>query len=396
MNAPHDVVIVSACRTPMGKFLGALSSLTATQLGAVAVAGAVSRAGIDPALLDEVLMGTVVPAGQGQAPARQAAIGAGLPPEIGAITLNKVCGSGLKAVMLGSAMIQVGDAEILVVGGMESMSNAPHLLLQARTGYRLGDAELKDAVVHDGLWCPFEDRHMGHLAEFIADQFDISREQMDEFALKSHQKAVDAIQAGRFKAEIVPVNVPQPRGTPQLVDTDEGPRFDTSMEALTQLKPAFKKEGKVTAGNSPGLTDGASALVVMSRRKADELGLKALARITGYAQAAVDPRWLFIAPVNAIRKLYERAGLKQGEVDLFEINEAFASQVLANGRELDLDWNKLNVNGGAIALGHPIGASGARALTTLIYALKEQGLRTGVAALCLGGGEAVAMSVEMM
>jgi acetyl-CoA C-acetyltransferase len=396
MNTIHDVVIVSACRTPMGKFLGTLSPLSAPQLGAAAVAGAVRRAGIDPALLKEVLMGTVVTAGQGQAPARQAAIGAGLPPEIGAITLNKVCGSGLKAVMLGSAMIQVGDAEILVVGGMESMSNAPYLLLQARTGYRLGDAELKDAVVHDGLWCAFEDHHMGHSAEFIADQFDITREQMDEYALKSHQKAVAATQTGRFKAEIVPVEVPQGRGTPQRVDIDEGPRPDTSLKALARLKPAFKEDGKVTAGNSPGLTDGASALVVMSRRKAHELGLNPLARIIGYAQAAVEPLWLFIAPVHAVRRLYEKTGLKQKEVDLFEINEAFASQMLVNGRELELDWNKINVNGGAIALGHPIGASGARTLTTLIYALKEQGLKTGVVALCLGGGEAVAMGIEMM
>jgi acetyl-CoA C-acetyltransferase len=341
-------------------------------------------------------MGTVVPAGQGQAPARQAAIGAGLPPEIGAITLNKVCGSGLKAVMLGSAMIQVGDAEILVVGGMESMSNAPYLLPQARTGYRLGDAELKDAVVHDGLWCAFEDHHMGHSAEFIADQFDISREQMDEYALKSHQKAVAATHAGRFEAEIVPVEVPQRRGTPQPIDIDEGPRPDTSLEALARLKPTFKEDGKVTAGNSPGLTDGASALVVISRRKAHELGLNPLARIIGYAQAAVEPLWLFIAPVHAVRRLYKKTGLKQEEVDLFEINEAFASQMLVNGLELGLDWNKINVKGGAVALGHPIGASGARALTTLIYALEEQGLKTGVVTLCLGGGEAVAMGIEMM
>lgn len=396
MNASQEVVIVSACRTPMGKFLGNLSSLTAWQLGAVAVAGALKRAGIDATLVDEVLMGNVVPAGEGQAPARQAAIGAGLPPEIGATTLNKVCGSGLKAVMLGSAMIRAGDAEVVVAGGMESMSNAPYLLSQARTGYRMGDNVLIDAIVHDGLWCPFEDNHMGHLAEFIADQFEVSREEMDEFALKSHQKAVAAIQAGRFRAEIVPVEVPQRRGPPSSVDADEGPRPDTSIEALARLKPAFKEGGKVTAGNSPGLTDGASALVAMSRRKADELGVRPLARITSYAQAAVEPRWLFIAPVHAIRKLYEKAGLQQEEVDLFEINEAFAAQVLADGGQLNLDWNKVNVNGGAIALGHPIGASGARTLTTLIYALKERGLKTGVVALCLGGGEAVAMSVEIV
>jgi acetyl-CoA C-acetyltransferase len=395
MNDSQDVVIVSACRTPMGKFLGNLSSLPAPRLGAITVAEAVKRAGIDPTLIDEVLMGTVVPAGQGQAPARQAAIGAGLPPQVGATTLNKVCASGLKAVMLGAAMIRAGDADIIVAGGMESMSNAPYLLPQARTGYRLGDATLKDAVVYDGLWCAFEDHHMGNSAEFIADQFEISREEMDAFALKSHQKTVAAIQAGRFKAEIVPVEVPQRKGSPQVIEIDEGPRSDTSMEALGRLKPAFKEGGKVTAGNSPGLTDGASALVVMSHQKADELGVKPLARITGYAQAAVEPLWLFIAPVHAIRKLYERTGLKQEEVDLFEINEAFAAQMLADGRELELDWDKVNVNGGAIALGHPIGCSGARVLTTLIYALKDRGLKTGVATLCLGGGEAVTMSIEV-
>ncbi len=394
MNDSQDVVIVSACRTPMGKFLGNLSSLPAPRLGAITIAEAVKRAGIDPTLIDEVLMGTVVPAGQGQAPARQAAIGAGLPPQVGATTLNKVCGSGLKAVMLGAAMIRAGDADIIVAGGMESMSNAPYLLPQARTGYRLGDATLKDAVVYDGLWCAFEDYHMGNSAEFIADQFEISREEMDAFALKSHQKAVAAIQAGRFKAEIVPVEVPQRKGPPRLIETDEGPRPDTSLEALGRLKPAFKAGGKVTAGNSPGLTDGASALVVMSRKKADELGVKPLARITGYAQTAVEPLWLFIAPVHAIRQLYERTGLKQEEVDLFEINEAFAAQMLADDQELELDWDKVNVNGGAIALGHPIGCSGARVLTTLIYALTDRGLKTGVAALCLGGGEAVTMSIE--
>jgi acetyl-CoA C-acetyltransferase len=394
MNASQDVVIVSACRTPMGKFLGNLSPLPAPRLGAIAVAEAVKRAGIDPTLIDEVLMGTVVPAGQGQAPARQAAIGAGLPPQVGATTLNKVCGSGLKAVMLGAAMIRAGDADVIVAGGMESMSNAPYLLPQARAGYRLGDATLRDAVVYDGLWCAFEDHHMGNSAEFIADQFEISREEMDAFALRSHQKAVAAIQSGRFKAEIVPVEIPQRKGPPQPIEIDEGPRSDTSMEALGRLKPAFKEGGKVTAGNSPGLTDGASALVVMSRKKADELGVKPLARITGYAQAAVEPLWLFIAPVHALHQLYEKTGLNQEGIDLFEINEAFAAQILADGQELGLDWDKVNVNGGAIALGHPIGCSGARVLTTLIYALKDQGLKTGVAALCLGGGEAVAMSIE--
>jgi acetyl-CoA C-acetyltransferase len=381
----------------MGKFLGNLSALSAPELGAVVVAEAVERAGIDPALIDEVLMGNVVPAGQGQAPARQAAIGAGLSAEIGATAINKVCGSGLKAVMLGTALIRAGDADVLVAGGMESMSNAPYLLPGARTGYRLGDAPMKDAIVLDGLWCAFEDHHMGNSAEFIADQFSISRQEMDEYSLNSHQKAVAALQAGKFKPEIVSVEVPRrsPK-SPLLIDTDQGPRSDTSMEALARLKPVFKAGGKVTAGNSPGLTDGAAALVMMTLGKAQELGVTPLARITGYAQSAVEPLWLFIAPVRAIRKLYDKTGLTQEAVDLFELNEAFAAQVLANGRELNLDWGKVNVNGGAIALGHPIGCSGARVLITLIYALRNRGLKTGFASLCLGGGEAVAMSIELI
>jgi acetyl-CoA C-acetyltransferase len=395
MNPSQDVVIVSACRTPMGGFLGNLSSLLAPELGAVAVAEAVKRAGIDPNLVSEVLMGNVVPAGQGQAPARQATIGAGLPPEVGATTINKVCGSGLKAVALGSALIRAGDADIVVAGGMESMSNAPYLLPKARTGYRLGDGTLMDAVVQDGLWCAFEDHHMGNSAEFIADQFNVSRQEMDELALKSHQKAIAAIEAGKFEAEIVPVEVPQRKGPPRLIETDEGPRSDTSMEALGRLRPVFQEGGKVTAGNSSGLTDGASAMVIMSRQKAEDLDVTPLARITGFAQAAVDPLWLFIAPVHAVRKLYDKTGLDQEEVDLFELNEAFASQMAADGKELGLDWEKVNVNGGAIALGHPIGCSGARVLTTLIYNLQDRDLKTGVASLCLGGGEAVAMSVEV-
>jgi acetyl-CoA C-acetyltransferase len=395
MNPSQDVVIVSACRTPMGGFLGNLSSLLAPELGAVAVAEAVKRAGIDPNLVSEVLMGNVVPAGQGQAPARQATIGAGLPPEVGATTINKVCGSGLKAVALGSALIRAGDADIVVAGGMESMSNAPYLLPKARTGSRLGDGTLMDAVVQDGLWCAFEDHHMGNSAEFIADQFNVSRQEMDELALKSHQKAIAAIEAGKFEAEIVPVEVPQRKGPPRLIETDEGPRSDTSMEALGRLRPVFQEGGKVTAGNSSGLTDGASAMVIMSRQKAEDLDVTPLARITGFAQAAVDPLWLFIAPVHAVRKLYDKTGLDQEEVDLFELNEAFASQMAADGKELGLDWEKVNVNGGAIALGHPIGCSGARVLTTLIYNLQDRDLKTGVASLCLGGGEAVAMSVEV-
>jgi acetyl-CoA C-acetyltransferase len=394
MSSSQDIVIVSACRTPMGKFLGNLSSLLAPELGAIAVAEAVRRAGINPSQIDEVLMGNVVPAGQGQAPARQVAIGAGLPTSVGATTINKVCGSGLKAVALGSALIRAGDADVVVVGGMESMSNTPYLLPKARSGYRLGDDVLKDAIVHDGLWCAFEDHHMGNSAEFIADQFDVSREVMDEFALRSHQKAVAAIEAGKFQAEIVAVELPERNSPPRLIEADEGPRPDSNVESLGRLKPVFREGGKVTAGNSSGLADGASAMVIMSRQKAQELGVTPLARITGFAQAAVDPLWLFIAPVHAIRKLYDKTGLNQDQVDLFELNEAFAAQMLVDGQELGLDWEVVNVNGGAIALGHPIGCSGARIMTTLIYNLRDRDLKTGVASLCLGGGEAVAMSVE--
>jgi len=395
----EQVVIVSAARTAVSRFQGTLSTTPAPKLGAVAIRGAVERAGIDPVAVDEVLMGCVVPAGQGQAPARQAAIGGGIPSTVGAVTLNKVCGSGMKTVMLASAMIRVGDAEVVVAGGMESMSLAPYLLPQGRSGYRLGHGEVLDAVVHDGLWCSFEGQHMGNAAEFIAQEYGLTREALDTYALSSHQKAISAIDAGRFRAEIVPVEVPQRRGEPVVFDTDEAPRRDTSLEKLARLRPAFQKEGVVTAGNSPGITDGAAALVVMSRRKADELGLKPLARITGYAQAAVEPGWVFIAPVHAVRGLLEKTGTTLKDYDLVEINEAFAAQTLADGKALEKDgweWDKVNVNGGAIALGHPIGCSGARVLVTLLYALRDRGLKTGLATLCLGGGEAVAMGVEML
>ncbi len=390
-----DVVIVSAARTPIGRFLGALSPLGATDLGAAAIREAVERARLEGALVNEVLMGNVVTAGEGQAPARQAAIRAGLPPRVGATTLNKVCGSGLKAVMWGAQQIALGDARIIVAGGMESMSNAPYLLTQARTGYRLGNATTVDAVVHDGLWCAFENRHMGESAEFIADEFHVSRQEMDEFALASHRKAVAATNDGAFGAEIVPVQVPAKRGT-TTIDRDECPRADTSLEALAALKPAFRAGGKVTAGNAPGLSDGAAALVLMSGAQARELGCRPMARITGYAQAAVEPKWLFIAPAYAIRNLLKRTGLSLADFDLLEVNEAFAAQVLADGRELGWDWERLNVRGGAVALGHPIGASGARVLVTLLYALRDLGKARGLAALCLGGGEAVALSVEML
>jgi len=394
-----QVVIVSAARTAVGRFQGTLSTTPAPKLGAVAIRAAVERAGVDPAAVDEVFMGCVVPAGQGQAPARQAAIHGGIPATVGAVTLNKVCGSGLKTVMLAAAMIRAGDAEIIVAGGMENMSLGPYLLPQARSGYRLGHGQVLDATVHDGLWCAFQDEHMGNAAEFIAREYGLTRQELDVYALGSHQKAISAIDAGRFKAEIVPLEVPQRKGEAVIFGTDETPRRDTSLEKLARLRPAFQKDGIVTAGNSPGITDGAAAVVVMSRLKADELGLKPVAHITGYAQAAVDPQWIFIAPVRAIRNLLRKTGTALADYDLIEINEAFAAQTLADGKELEKDgwdWDKVNVNGGAIALGHPIGCSGARVLVTLLYALKDRGLETGLASLCLGGGEAVVMSVQML
>jgi acetyl-CoA C-acetyltransferase len=348
--------------------------------------------------VDETFMGCVVPNGMGQAPARQAAIHGGIPPEVGAVMLNKVCGSGLKTVMLAAGLIRAGDGQVYVAGGMENMSLVPYMLPRARSGYRLGDGALVDGLIHDGLWSAFTDQHMGNSAEFIAAQFDLTREELDEFAYHSHRRAIEAIDAGRFQAEIVPVEVPQRKTPPLLFDTDENPRRDTSVGVLAGLRPAFKPDGIVTAGNSPGITDGAAAVVVMSRHKADKLGLDPLARITGYAQAAVDPRWLFIAPVHAIRRLLERTATTLADYELIELNEAFAAQTLADGRALEQDgwdWTKVNVNGGAIALGHPIGCSGTRVLVTLLYALRDRGLQRGLATLCLGGGEAVALAVEL-
>ncbi|MGQ9709439.1 MAG: acetyl-CoA C-acetyltransferase [Anaerolineae bacterium] len=394
-NYTREPVIVSAARTPIGRFQGTLAPLSAPELGAVAIRAAVERAGIDPVIVEEVLMGNVVQAGVGQAPARQAAIKAGLPPTVGATTVNKVCGSGLKAVMLAAAMIVAGDGDVFVAGGMESMNNGPYMLKQARFGYRLGDGKLVDATVHDGLWCPFQDWHMGNAAEWIAREYGLTRQELDEYAYRSHMRAIAAIDEGRFREEIVPVQVPQPKGGPVLFDTDECPRRDTSLEALARLKPAFRPDGIVTAGNSPGITDGAAALVVMSRGKAEELGLRPLARMVASAQAAVEPLKIFTAPIFAIRKLWAKTGTSVDDYDLYEINEAFAAQVIADGKELGLPWERVNVNGGAIALGHPIGCSGARILVTLIYALRQRGLRRGLAALCLGGGEAVAMAVEV-
>lgn len=392
---PNDSVIVSAVRTPIGKFKGALTPLSASDLGAIAVRSAVERAGIDPAGIDEVLMGNVVQAGQGQAPARQAGIKAGIPASVGATTVNKICGSGLKTLMMAAAMIAAGDGDTFVAGGMESMNNGPYLLKGARFGYRLGNGNLVDGMVHDGLWCSFEDHHMGNSAEWIAREYNLKREELDEYAYQSHMKAISAIDEGRFEDEIVPVEVPQGKGKTFIFDTDEFPRRDTSLEALARLKPAFDPNGIVTAGNSPGITDGAAATIVMRRSRATELGIKPLARIIAYDQAAVEPLKVFTAPIYAVGKLLDKTDTTVNDYDLFEVNEAFAAQMLADMRELGLPEDRVNVNGGAIALGHPIGCSGARVLVTLIYALKHRGLQRGLATLCLGGGEAVAMTIEL-
>jgi acetyl-CoA C-acetyltransferase len=398
-NQNHEAVILSAVRTPSGRFQGSLSSFPAPRLGAIVVKEAVKRAGINqPSEIDEVLMGNVVSAGLGQNPARQSAIFAGLPETVGATTINKVCGSGLKSVMLAAQSIKAGDAQMFVAGGMENMSRAP-FLVDARTGsLRFGHAQLTDALLKDGLWDPFEDWSMGDAAEFIAQEYEITRQAMDAYALASHQKAIAAIDNSKFKAEIVPIEIHGRKGQVTTFDTDETPRRDTSLEVLAKLKPAFQEDGKVTAGNAPGLNDGSAAVVVTSREKARSLGAKPMARILGYDQAAVAPKYLFDAPAKALPKLLRRIGWSLEDVDLIELNEAFAAQTLANGYALTdsgWDWNKVNVNGGAIALGHPIGASGARILTTLIYALQDRGLKRGIAALCLGGAEAVAMAIEI-
>jgi acetyl-CoA C-acetyltransferase len=392
--AEHIPVIVGAARTPTGKFLGNLATFTAPQLGAIAIKEAVRRSGIAPETIDEVIMGNVVSAGIGQAPARQAAIYSGLPDDIPAFTVNKVCGSGLKAVMLAAQSIRAGDEQVFVAGGMESMSNAPYLLAKARTGYRMGNGELIDAVVHDGLWCAFEDIHMGNEAEIIAEKFCVTRDEQDQFSVQSQQRAAAATAAGRFKEEIVPIEVKQKKGS-IIVDTDEPIRADTSLEALAKLKPAFQEGGTVTAGNAPGLSDGASATVVVDLDIARSQSLTIMARITGYASAAITPRYIFAAPTRAVNRLLQRTGMKIGDFDLIEVNEAFAAQTLANGKELDWDWSRVNVNGGAIALGHPIGSSGSRVLITLIHELRRRGGGRGLATLCLGGGGAVAMSVEV-
>ncbi len=395
MSDATTPVILSACRTPVGRYLGGLSSLAAPQLGAVAIREAVRRAGIDPATIDEVIMGHVVQGGTGQAPARQAMIHAGLPATIPALTINKVCGSGLKAVMLAAQAIRAGDAECVVAGGQESMSGAPHYLYNYRGGIKAGNQTIVDGMIHDGLWDSFGNNHMGEYAEYTATKAGISREDQDAFALASHQKAVAAQQAGKFDAEIVAVEVPGRKGS-VTVAADESPRAETSLEALGALRPAFVKGGTVTAGNAPGLNDGGAATVVASLAYAKAHGLAPMARITAYAVAGGEPKELFFAPIQAVQRLMAKAGTTIGDYDLIEANEAFAVQALADGRALGWDWDRVNVNGGAIAIGHPIGASGARILTTLLYAMRDRGARTGLATLCLGGGNAVALSVEAM
>ena len=392
----HEAVILSAVRVPTGKFLGALKGFTAPQLGSMVVKEAIARAGLSPDAVDEVIMGNVVSAGLGQAPARQAALGAGLPPKVAALTINKVCGSGLKAVMLAAQGIATGDSEVVVAGGMESMSNCPYLLPKVREGLRLGHGETLDSMIYDGLWDPYEDYHMGCTGEIVAEKHGVTRAQQDEYAVESHRRAIAAIKAGKFRAEILPVPVPQKKGDVAVFDTDEPPRGDTSLETLAKLKPAFKEGGTVTAGNAPGVNDGAAALVVTSAERAKALGRKPMARIVAQAVSGLEPSMVMMTPVPAVRKLLEKTGWDVSTVDLVELNEAFAVQAVAVTRELGLDAARVNVNGGAVALGHPIGASGARILTTLLYALRDRGLRRGIATLCLGGGNGVALAVELV
>jgi acetyl-CoA C-acetyltransferase len=390
----RDAVILSAVRTPTGKFLGGLKEFTAPQLGALVIREAVRRAGIDPASVEECLMGNVVSAGVGQAPARQAALHGGLSNHVAATTINKVCGSGLKTVMVASQGIGTGDMEIAVAGGMESMSNCPYLLTRVREGMRMGHGEALDSMVHDGLWCSFEQCHMGHAGEVVATEYQIGRGAQDAYAVESHRKAADATASGRFSDEILPVVIPRKKGDPLVIDRDESIRADTTTEALGALRPAFRKDGTVTAGNAPPVNDGAAALVLMSAERAAALSLRPMARIVGQASSGLAPKYVLMTPVEAVRRLAEKIKWKLDEVDLFELNEAFSVQAVAVLRELGIDPQKVNVNGGAVALGHPIGASGARILTTLLYALQQRGLTRGIATLCLGGGNGVALAVE--
>jgi len=396
MAAFDDVVIISGCRTAVGKFQGSLTDLSASQLGAVVVREAVKRAGLNSDQVDECIMGNVLPAGLGQNPARQAAIFAGLSPATGAMTINKVCGSGLKAVALAAQAVQTGNSSIVVAGGMESMTNAPYLLPQARKGYRLGNGKVIDSMVHDGLWDIYNDYHMGITGESVAEKYGITREEQDEFAVNSHRKAVAAMKECRFKSQIVPVELPAKKKgeAPVLFEKDESPREDTTVEVLRALKPAFKKDGTVTAGNAPGVNDGAAAVVVTSAQRAKELGTQTIVRIVAQATSGVEPKWVMMAPVDAVRKIWKRTGWENEDVDLYELNEAFSVQALGVMRELGLDPDRVNVNGGAVAIGHPIGASGARVLVTLIYEMTRRNAKRGIAALCLGGGNAVAMAVE--
>jgi acetyl-CoA C-acetyltransferase len=392
-----EAVIISAARTAIGRFLGALRDIKATTLGSIAIKEAVKRAGVKPEEVEEVIMGNVVSAGLGQAPARQAALNAGLKDSVAATTINKVCGSSLKAVVMAAQAIKLGDFQMVVAGGMESMSQAPYLMPKARMGHRMGNGELIDSMIYDGLWCAFHDFHMGMTGEIVAEKCNITREMQDEYAFKSHQKAIAAIDAGRFKDEIIPVEIPQRKAEPIIFATDEGPRRDTSMETLSRLKPVFKTEGgTVTAGNAPGVNDGAAALVVTSMERAQELGIKPLVRIVAYATSGIEPSLVMLAPIEAIEKVFKLSGWDRDEVGLYEINEAFSAQALAVIQELKLNPEKVNVNGGAVALGHPIGATGARILTTLLYAMKERNIDKGIAGLCLGGGNAVAMAVEKL
>src|SRR5579862_3904719 len=395
MRSSNNPVILSAVRTPIGKFMGGLSPLTAPELGAKAVAEAVRRAGIEPKQVDEAILGNVVQAGIGQNPARQAALKGGLDPRVAAMTINKVCGSGLKAVGLAAQAVTLGESEIVIAGGMESMSNCPYLLKNARTGFRLGNQELLDSMIVDGLWDAYENFHMGQTAELVAEKYGISRQEQDKFAFESHQKAVRAIKSCFFGEQIVPVEIPQKKGEPIIIKTDESPREDTTLEALAKLKPAFKKDGTVTAGNAPGTNDGAAAVVVTSEKNAARLGKAPMARIIAQAVSGVEPKWVMMAPVEAVEKLLAKTGWdRDKDVDLVELNEAFSVAAIAVTRQLKLNPEKVNVNGGAVALGHPIGASGARILVTLLYELQRRNLKRGIAALCLGGGNAVALAIE--
>lgn len=390
----REAVIVAAARTPTGKLMGSLSPFRAPQLGALAIGAALQRAGLGPDEVDEVIMGQVIQAGTGQNPARQAALGAGLPPTVAAMTINKVCGSSLKAVVLAAQAIKLGDADRMIAGGQESMTNGPYLVMKGRSGYRLGHGELLDATVNDGLWCAFGDYHMGCTGEVVAERYGVSRQEQDAWSLRSHQRAAAAAQAGEFSGEIVPVELPPRRGEAVIFDRDETIRPDTSLDALGRLKPAFKEAGTVTAGNAPGVNDGAAAVCVMSATEARARGVEALARIAGYATSGIEPELVMMAPVEAVRAVLERTGWRSDEVDLFELNEAFAVQSVAVVRELGIDPERVNVRGGAVALGHPIGASGARILTTLLHAMRDRGVGRGIAAMCLGGGNAVALAVE--